>query len=137
MANEKRGIPFEPGKSGNPKGRPPLPDDVKEARKLTKIEFERIANKYIHMTRAELKVAAKEPEATAMDRMVIKIIVDAVKFGKIYNIEFLLDRLVGKVIEKRELTGKDGGPLEFSSLTDEQLDAKLLELQAKAEKASG
>jgi hypothetical protein len=38
---------------------------------------------------------------------------------------------------KRELTGKGGGPIQFADLTDEQLDRRLVELMAGAGAAGG
>ena len=39
--------------------------------------------------------------------------------------------------DKSELTGADGGPIQFSSLTDEQLDEKIAKLQAELGIAGG
>lgn len=94
------GRDFEPGQSGNPNGRPPTPEDIKQARKLNCAEFERIANKYLHMTHAELGAAVKSGNATVLEMMVASIISKAVTKGDQIRLEFLLKRLIGDPVER-------------------------------------
>ena len=96
---------FKPGQSGNPGGRPKLPEDIKEARKLNKVEFERILNKYIHMTGPEIKAVMKDPGTPALDMMILRLIRSAARIGSLATLDFVLDRLIGKVAEPVELSG--------------------------------
>jgi hypothetical protein len=81
--------PFPKGVSGNPKGRPKLPD-LKEA----------IA-----------KVLADEKDgATALEYTLMALRNKAVK-GDIRAAEVLLDRAFGKAKQSHQISGLDGGPV--------------------------
>lgn len=94
------GRDFEPG---NQAAKDRLPGDIKAARKLTKVEFERLVNKFIWLDAAGLKAAAEDAECTAFERMVGAIIVKAIEGGDSQRLEFLLNRLIGKVTEKLQV----------------------------------
>lgn len=104
MARGKKtgGKDFVPG-NVHGKGRPKVPDDVKEARKLNQVEFERVANKYLYLTRDELKEAAEDPDTTVIELLVSSIIVKAVEKGDQMRLEFLLNRLIGRVVDRIEV----------------------------------
>jgi hypothetical protein len=102
---------FPPGQSGNPKGPIPLPEDIKAARKLTPIEFERAVNKFLFWDRDALKEAVKDPKTAALDAWVITIILRATAKGDERPMSFLLERLIGKVKERIEHTAGEGEPL--------------------------
>lgn len=95
---------FAPGHKFG-KGAPRVPEDIKQLRKLNKEELERILNKYIDMTREELKCAEKDPETKSFDLMIISTVQKAVLHGDYKRINFLLERLVGKVKEQIEVSG--------------------------------
>ena len=99
MAKGKKtgGRDFKPGQSGNPLGPPVLPPEVKEARKLTRIEFERIASQYMQMTKEEITKKLQDPKSTTLELIVMTIIHKAVKDGDQHRLDFLLNRLIGKV----------------------------------------
>jgi hypothetical protein len=86
-------------------GRPKVPDDVKEARKMNANEFTRILNKYIGMTISDLIKTSKDPATTAFDLLVIKIVTEAVRHGNLSYFNCLVDRLIGKVAERHHHTG--------------------------------
>lgn len=111
MAKGKKtgGRDFVPGKSGNPKGLPPIPADVKEARKLNQIEFERIVNKFLYMTREEVSKYAQAPGTPTLELLIASILSKAVTQGDQSRLNFVLDRLIGKVADR--VAGHDGGPL--------------------------
>lgn len=111
MAKGKKtgGRNFKPGQSGNPKGPATIPADIKAARELSKIEFERIANKYLFMTKNEITAAAMNAETPALELLVGSIVHKAVVEGDERRLNFLLDRLIGKVAER--IGGPDGKPL--------------------------
>lgn len=98
---EKR---FKPGQSGNPGGRPKLPDDIKEARKLNQHELERIINKYLAMSRDQVKESISSPTTPMMELMVASIVAQAAQKGDHQRLDFVLNRLVGKVKDQIEVT---------------------------------
>ena len=53
---------FKKGVSGNPDGSLPVGNDMKEARKLTRLEFERLVNKYLFKSVAEIQLMLKNQE---------------------------------------------------------------------------
>lgn len=99
LANLK---PYKPGESGNPGGRPALPDDIKKARKLNTIEVGRLINKYMNMSVNEIKSETENLDTTALESMIGRIIIEAQKFGDYSRVNFLFDRMIGKVTEKVE-----------------------------------
>lgn len=96
---------FKPGKSGNPSGRPKLPKDIVEARNMNRIELERLINKFINMPREELAAYAQKQGATAIEMMIASIVSKAILKGDNKRLDFLLNRLVGKVPENHNHTG--------------------------------
>ena len=90
---------FKKGVSGNPSGRPAVPDDLKRATRLTQTEFLRKANQFIAMTAVELHATAKDPKTTALELLIISIIQKGVIEGDEKRLGFLLDRLIGKQIQ--------------------------------------
>lgn len=88
-ANSKkqpRGRPFQPGKSGNPSGRPKLPEDVKHVREL-----------------------AREWTADAIESLVKVMRSSKSDSAKVAAINTLLDRGWGKA--EQPITGFEGGPV--------------------------
>ncbi len=124
MANgfKSGGRDFSPGESGNPNGRPALPEDLNDARRLNKSELERILNESIHLTAEELGARIKAPTTTSLELIVLKIIAAAVNRGDERRLGFLLDRLVGPVPKKVQLGGdaENPSPVHFGVLTKEQ-----------------
>lgn len=95
---------FKPGQSGNPGGKPIIPPEVKEAYKLTQHRFTLLVNKYLSMNREQLRAAAQDPAATTLDLIVLKVIQQAIEKGDQVRLSFILDRLIGKVVDKIEST---------------------------------
>lgn len=97
------GRDFKPGQSGNPNGRPKLPTDVKEARKLNKSAIEILLNKYLYMPFQELKSTIESQTLSAADMFIATVIYKGITKGDHYRLDFLLNRLIGKVTEKMEV----------------------------------
>lgn len=96
---------FKPGQSGNPLGQPKLPRDIVEARKLNRVEFERVLNRYIHLSPIEIKEVAENPVTPALEVLVAKIIFMGIKNGDEKRLGFILDRLGIVVKQKISLDG--------------------------------
>lgn len=89
---------FEPGNPGGP-GAPKIPEEIKQARKLNRLEFERVLNKYIHMQLGALRKIIEDPTTPVLDGVVCKILVKGFNEGDPRRLEFVIDRLIGKVKE--------------------------------------
>lgn len=92
---------WQPGQSGNPGGRPKLPDSLIGIKSLTPLEVNRTISKYARMTRAELDVSANE-KLCALDLAIISVFNKSIKYGDYLRLAFLLDRCIGRVTEMVE-----------------------------------
>jgi len=93
---------FKPGQSGNPDGRPPVPADLREARKINQLVIERLFNEFLWMPKAELTRRYKAPETPAIERMLIQLVRSSQWGGDKGRIGFILQRIVGTVSTKVE-----------------------------------
>lgn len=107
MARGKKtgGKDWKPGKAPKSPGRPESPPELKEARKLTRTAFEAIINRFIHMTRVELREARSDRGRTQLELIVIAVLEKAEGWGDTSRLNFVLDRLIGKVPDKVEMSG--------------------------------
>ncbi len=106
---------FKRGESGNPDGRPPLPPEIKQARALTTLELQRALNELIHCSREELKAKVSAPNATLLTLTIGSILSQAVQKGDPIRLNFLIERLVGKVKDVVEVKGG------FAQMSDQEL----------------
>ena len=97
---------FKPGVVSNPGGRPKLPDDIKEARKVSQFEFERIVNRYLFIPPAEIKEDLERKDATAFEHLLGGIIHKAIVKRDERKAEWLLSRTLGKMRERLEIESK-------------------------------
>ena len=106
--------PFPKGVSGNPKGRPP--DALgKQMRQLTASDFAEIADLIVKGNLAQLQRIGKDPSSSALKVLISAIVIKAIQKGDMGALDTLLNRLVGKVKEKIEISGADGAPLQVES----------------------
>lgn len=96
------GRDFLPGNKANPKGRPRTPDDIREVRRKNKFDVERLLDQMVRMTKDEVIQLIKEPETPALTVMLGSVIVKAVGNGDQHRLEFILNRLIGKIHEAPE-----------------------------------
>jgi hypothetical protein len=106
MAKGKKtgGRDFKPGQSGNPKGGPGLPKDLREARKLGQLELERAVNRLIYLSRSELRAVIENPDTPMFDITIASIIAQAAQKGDQQRLEFVLNRIIGRVKDQIEIT---------------------------------
>lgn len=99
---------FKPGNPGG--GRPRLPEDIKEARKALKFEFERTGMSQLRSTSDQLKKILSSPESSALEMATASIILKAVTKSDHLRLDFILNRLIGRIPVKTTLTDDDGEP---------------------------
>lgn len=105
---KKNATSFKPGQSGNLKGGPRVPDDIKAMRALNQYELDRILNHAVFLSVNEINALAKDTEAPAILAGAAKIIQKMAKYGDIWAANFVLDRLIGRT---REGQPRDVTPL--------------------------
>jgi hypothetical protein len=106
MAKGKKtgGRDWKPGEIPNPKGRPPLPKELKEGRRLNKTEFELIMNKYGWCSLGELEQLVGDKSLPAFEAWIVAIMARGIKTGDWGGNEWIAQRLIGKVKEQVEVT---------------------------------
>lgn len=95
--------PFKPGQSGNPGGKAKLPEDIREARKLNQIELERVINKYLYLGHEDFEAEIKRPGVPMLELMLASIVKAAAQKGDQLRLDFILNRVIGKVKERIEV----------------------------------
>lgn len=98
-------MPFKKGTDLNNKdGALPIGNDLREARKLTVQEFERLANKYLWMTMKDIERITSDKEKAratpAIEMMIISIMNKGLIEGDTKRLDFLLERTIGQAVKK-------------------------------------
>lgn len=105
----KRSGPGNPnwikGVSGNLKGGPITPEEVKELRRINRETVPVILDKFMAMDRGELARVANDPSTPALELILIKVITEAIKTGDHQRLGFLFDRIMGKQPEQVNVMG--------------------------------
>jgi len=96
-------LTWKPGETGNPHGRPQYPEDIRPLARITKFHIESLLSKYLSVTVDKLKELEKDASLRAIDAMVVKVALKAIVQGDVLRMNFLLDRLIGKVKEVSEV----------------------------------
>jgi hypothetical protein len=110
MAKRILGRPFKKGQSGNPKGRPKLPPEIKILRSLDLATFLSELHDLWRAPRCELERILDNKDAEAGRGALARALFNATK-GDLDALELLLNRLLGKVPDKVEMSHGDR-PLE-------------------------
>lgn len=97
------GRDWKPGQTGNPNGGPGLPGDLKAARKVNQVELERTINRLIWMDHTELTALIALPSTPMFERFVANIIAIGADEGDERRMEFILQRIIGKVQDRIEV----------------------------------
>lgn len=95
---------FKPGTSGNPSGRPQLPEDVRLAKIMDKVEFARRVHKFASMKRTEIEEYIAGPDANWMDEAVGNVLLQIAEHADMNRFEMVLRRYIGPVTEEINVT---------------------------------
>ena len=90
------------------KGRPKIPEEVKKARELNKAQASLILNKYFWQSEAELKKVMNDPKVSIGEKGIVAILMKAKKDGDQHKMEWLFQRLIGKVPDESKHGLMDG-----------------------------
>lgn len=97
------GRDWQKGKSGGP-GAPKMPEEVRQARKLNKVEAERILNKFLNYKLSDLAEFANNANNNVHEMLVARILFEAVKKGDHFKLEWIYSRLFGAVPKTVDVT---------------------------------
>lgn len=106
---------FKKGTSGNPGGRVSSPADVKAIQKFNRHELTRVIHKYMNMDLGDMASMTQPINKEYLKKLpvievaILKIMSDAVAGGDHKKLDFLLNRLIGRVKIEAEISTKDPG----------------------------
>ncbi len=91
---------FKKGEITNPKGRPKTPDDIAFAKELNKAFVEVKIGELLRKSINELEVLLRDKDKESIDHFIGRIIINGIVTGDHRRLNFLFDRIIGKVTEK-------------------------------------
>jgi hypothetical protein len=102
---------FKKGQSGNPSGKPKEDPRLKMLKNLTKTELVEIGNLVVKGNLTELRAIAKDESCPVIKAMIASIAVKIISKGDVHALDILLNRLIGKVKDEVEHTGRLDMPI--------------------------
>ena len=102
---KKNKTSFKPGQSGNLNGRPKLPEEVKEARKYTREQFEVLIADFGDKTTEELLQIARNGKSKSREALLASIIAHGIKKGCQARMGYVMDQSIGKVKDNVSVEG--------------------------------
>lgn len=115
---------FKKGEVANPLGQLPVGRDLIEARKLTRLEFERLVNKYLFMGVKEIEKILDNPysDIPLIDALILSGLRMAYRDGDTKRLDFFLDRTIGRVVMKHHVVTEvdDSSRVAPVQLSDEE-----------------
>ena len=111
---------FKKGEVHNPTGKSRMPEELKRANKLTRIQFDTLLNRFLQMKTPELNDIMSSDESPQIEKLVGSIIREAVNKGCPIRLNFLLEKIMGKLAWEEDRTlnvtpeneaKKDTGPV--------------------------
>jgi hypothetical protein len=98
--------PWKPGESGNPEGRPAIPEEIKKLRLLTNEEIKEVATLLLDKNYSAIQLMENDPSTPMLKLWMVKVALKATDRGDMMTLNAFLDRVVGKVKEQVEHSGK-------------------------------
>lgn len=122
------GKDFTPGNPGGP-GRPPIPDDIKNARRLNRQEVERTVNLFLYMSEAEIDAKLQDKTTVMLEHLVGSIVLRAKRDGDPARMNFLIEQVLGSLPKNFNIRN-------YSELSDDAVQDKIKKLMDEFHKSA-
>lgn len=104
---------------------------MKQIRRLTREEVSEIGSLILEGNLEKLQSVRDQPEASVLKVWFASVAVKAISKGDAHALTIILDRIVGKVKDTIELTGRDGGAIESVSVNETQVKAAIAKIESE------
>jgi hypothetical protein len=121
---------YKKGNPGGP-GRPKKPIDGKTLSRLSKVQVEQCFIKFMHMDLDALDAIVSDRSRSVLEHSVANIAKHAIEEGDQSRLNFLLDRIIGKVKDSIEHTVVK--PTVIEKLNGDKVEMKMLGLEEDEE----
>lgn len=101
------GKPFEKGQSGNPRGRVPLPAELRDANKHTGIAFMESCNRLLQMPVSRWQEIVKDQNSLGIDALVASILLHGISKGDPRRIDYVVNRAILPITKEFRADGPD------------------------------
>lgn len=130
MARGKKtgGRDFPAGNKANPKGGGALSPDIKKIRRLTTEEVHYVGSLVLSRDMETIDKIANDPKQPALRAWIAEIVASGHRGGNVNKFNALLDRLIGKVSDKVDITVKSP----HANKSPEQIEQEIKELEELA-----
>lgn len=96
---------FKKGESGNPAGRPAIPPEIREMKKLAKDDLEKLISLLLEATDLRIQEILDSPDTPMIEKIMAQILKKARESGNMGQFDMVLNRVIGKVKEHIEHSG--------------------------------
>lgn len=121
----KNGVKFKPGQSGNPRGSSAKSRIVGKLSRLTAEEVAEVGTLILSNDRSALKKLGEDPDASVLKVWMAGLVVQSMKKGCSKTFDTVLSRVVGKALERKEVSGPDGAALALDVTTREMTEDEM------------
>lgn len=129
------GRDFKKGQSGNPNGRPKLPEELRLIKKMTPSFVRNVISKVSRMNQEQIAEVIHEPDTSILEATIMKIYLKAMTEGDYLRLNFLLDRSIGKVKEELDVSLQPVVTYKTSMTDDGRMFQQIIEEDKQLEQA--
>lgn len=127
MATAKpRGRSFPKGQSGNPKGSSRKSKELGHIKRLTVEQVAEVGSLLLENNRRAMLELAQSEDKPFMQVWTASLMLKGYAQGSPQIYAAIMDRIIGRPKETKEITGANQGPIEFKSIEEKQLELKTL-----------